>query len=275
MDYQNLTPFFPFTISTEDPVSAFVFGFSLLIILILIVMLVAKKIHNNEMLKYEFITIIAHKFRTPLTQVKWTVEEFKKTEQDPFKKQSLSEIEQSNEKLIKLTSALIELTDSDKGATTTYATERISIVSLVKNTGESFKDEFHKKNIFFAVQCPTDDFFVKVDTQRIEFVLQTLLENAFAYSTSGQNVEMVLEKRGHKAIISVTDHGIGIDRKDLHHLFTKFFRAKNAQTADTEGFGVGLYLSQAIIRRHHGTIKVDSGGIGTGATFTIALHTVK
>jgi signal transduction histidine kinase len=117
--------------------------------------------------------------------------------------------------------------------------------------------------------------FVKIDRQRMEFVLQTLLENALTYTPSGKNVDVIVSKVGHKAIISVVDHGIGIDKADMPRIFDKFFRADNARATDTEGFGVGLYLSQAIARRHKGTMDVTSDGVGFGSTFTITLKTVK
>ncbi|OHA16735.1 MAG: hypothetical protein A3C79_00125 [Candidatus Taylorbacteria bacterium RIFCSPHIGHO2_02_FULL_45_28] len=275
MDYKQLIHLLPFSVSIENSLAAIIFGILVLIFFALVIYYLIKKIGKNESLKYEFITIIAHKFRTPLTHVKWSADELVKNENDPYKKQSLQDIQRSNEKLIKLTGTLIELTDSDNTAVATYTFERISLCSLVRTVGDSFKGDFHEKNIFFSAQCPIDDIYVKVDPSRLEFVLQTLLENALLYTSPGQDVSMILQKTGREAIISVTDHGIGIDKKDISRLFSKFFRAENARVADTEGFGVGLYLAQAIVRRHKGNLDVHSEGIGKGATFTIILKTVK
>ena len=65
--------------------------------------------------------------------------------------------------------------------------------------------------------------------------------------------------------------GIGISKKDLPHIFSKFYRGKNARNTDTEGFGVGLYLASSIIKRLGGKIKVFSEGEGMGSTFTVTL----
>lgn len=275
MNYQKLSYLFPFSISIENNLAAFIFVTLLLLFLGLIIWAIIKKLSGNEILKYEFITIIAHKFRTPLTQVKWISEELLKSEQDPYKHQSLQDIEQSNEKLIKLTNTLIELTDSDNNSASTYAFEKVMLCEFVRTVSNSLKNSFHEKNIFFSVQCPPNDTQVKIDPQRMEFVLQTLLENALTYTTPGQNVDVIIQKENRKVIIAITDHGIGIDKRDLPHVFTKFFRAQNAQATDTEGFGVGLYLAQSVVRRHKGNINVYSEGIGTGSTFVITLPTTK
>lgn len=271
MNYSKFTYLFPFSFSIENLPAAIIFGVSFLIILGLLIHFIIKKFSTNETLKYEFITIVAHKFRTPLTHVKWSADALLEKEQDPYKRQSIEDIQQSNEKLIKLTNTLIELTDSDNDSTSTYAFEKVLLCEFVKTIGDEFKDAFHEKNIFFSIQCPKDDFFVKIDRQRMEFVLQALLENALIYTSTGKNVEVYIAKSGHKANISITDHGIGIDEKDIPNIFGKFFRAENARMADTEGFGVGLYLAQAVTNRHKGAIKAYSGGIGTGSTFTITL----
>ena len=248
----------------------------LLVALIITIIVLAtsklkKKIGGNESLKYEFITIIAHKFRTPLTQVKWSVGELITKEQDPFRLQSLKDIQSANEKLIKLTGTLVELTDSESSANTSYSFEKIPLSNFVKTVGDSFKNLFHEKNIFFSILPPPEDFQVEIDRTRMEFVLQVLFENAAMYSPPGRNVEVAVGQVDAEAIITVADQGVGISKADLANVFTKFFRAKDAQSADTEGLGVGLYLAQSIVARHKGSIDVSSEAVGKGATFTVKI----
>ena len=248
-----------------------ILALSIALLVIVIILALWRTLARNEKLKYEFITIIAHKFRTPLTHIKWTSDELAKTEQDSYKKQSLTDIQQSNEKLIKLTNTLLELTDASSSVATTYSWQRVSLCDFVRSASVSFKDMFHEKNIFFSVQCPPDSLFVKIDPQRMEFVIQTLLENALNYSSPGQTVEVRITRTGRRHEVSVIDHGIGIDPHDMPAMFTKFFRTKSAQAMDTEGFGVGLYLAQSIVHRHHGKLSVYSEGAGKGTTFTLSL----
>ncbi len=247
---------------------------SVAILVIAIISALWRTLARNEKLKYEFITIIAHKFRTPLTHIKWTSDELIKNEQDAYKKQSLTDIQQSNEKLIKLTNTLLELTDTSSSAASTYTFERVALCDFTRDIGATFKDLFHEKNVFFSVQCPPEPLYVKIDRQRMEFVIQTILENAVNYSSPGQTVEVKIARNGRQNEISVIDHGIGIEPQDMPHMFTKFFRTKNAQAMDTEGFGVGLYLAQSIARRHRGHISVHSDGPGKGSTFVLSLKKV-
>ncbi|MDQ2933124.1 MAG: HAMP domain-containing histidine kinase [bacterium] len=245
-------------------------------IFVLICIIVAQRFNkggDTEALKYEFITIIAHKFRTPLTYVKWSASELVNNETDPYKRKTLQEIQESNEKLIKLTGTLIEITDTDTGAASNYQYETVSLCDYIKNISNPYKDVFHGKNIFFSVQCPTENIQVKIDPARLEFVLQALLENALAYSPPGRNVEVSIGKSGKNATVSVIDNGIGIDKQDMSKIFTKFYRASNAQAADTEGFGVGLYLAGTIVHRHKGTLTAQSEGLGRGCVFTLTLPT--
>jgi signal transduction histidine kinase len=231
---------------------------------------------RNEKLKYEFIMIIAHKYRTPLTQVKWLCERLLLDEKDSFKRESLTDIQFANENLIKLTNSLLEITDDDKGALSSYSFEKIPIYSLVRETAEPFKVLFHKKNIFFSVECdPNLDVKCKVDRKRIEFVLQSLFDNARIYSPMGKDVRVLINKSFHKVIISVIDNGIGISKEELPNIFSKFFRSDSALSADTEGFGISLFLSQAIVRRHRGKLKVSSPGLGQGARFDLILKATK
>lgn len=234
-----------------------------------------KRIKSNEDLKYEFVTIIAHKFRTPLTQTKWVVESMIAMEEDSFKKESLKNIDTSNEKLISLTNTLVEITDSASRKRAQYDFERINLCELTNKIANSLTEEFHKKNIFFGIQCSDSEIYVKADRQRLEFVLQTIIENSVNYTPTGQNVDVVVIKKGNKALVQVTDNGIGIDPKELPNIFTKFYRSQSAQTMDTEGFGIGLFLARSVVQKHKGKIEVNSAGLGSGSTFTIILPLVK
>lgn len=249
-------------------------GIGLLLIYLLLHGLI-RKAGENEDLKYEFITIIAHKFRTPLTQIKWSTENLLTDETNPYRKQSLLDISSSNENLIKLTGTLVELTDSANSASGSYKFERTNLCELVKNSVDQAKTVFHEKNIFLSVTCSEPLIFASIDRPRIEFVLQTILDNACTYTPPGRNVSVSIISDGNSATIAVTDSGIGIDPKDMGRLFSKFYRSKEAKATDTEGMGIGLYLALSIVKRHHGRVDAISDGIGLGSTFSVTLPVVK
>lgn len=233
------------------------------------------KIRENEVLKYEFITIIAHKFRSPLTTTKWLLEGDLADETDPRKRESIVEMQRNTEKLISMTGTLIEMTDTDNESKSSYAFDTVNLCDFVKTITEANKNMFHEKNLFFSTKCEVAEVNAKVDKPRLEFVLQTLLENAVAYTPPGRNVDVTVGSDGRSGIIAVADNGIGIAPADISKIFTKFYRTKNAKDMDTEGFGVGLFLSQSIIRRHKGKLSVYSSGLNQGTVFTISLPIVK
>jgi len=113
---------------------------------------------------------------------------------------------------------------------------------------------------------------IRRETQNLHIILnKSISANSYTTTATHSNVEIIVSRAGRKALVSVTDHGIGMDRLDTKRLFTKFFRAKNARAMDTEGFGVSLYLAQSVMQHHHGKIEVFSEGLNKGSTFIISL----
>ncbi len=253
---------------------AFIFLLIILLIIYLCMMIWIKLI-AYETLKYEFITIIAHKFRTPLTKIKWIIEGILDIEKDSFKKENLINLSNSNQTLINLTGTLIELTDSADDALTSYKFEKVNICEFVKKITDALNTRFHEQNLFVGTNFSDPEIFVKIDRTRMEFVFQTIMENAINYSYTGKNVDIQVKKEGRKVAVSVIDQGIGIDPADSPRIFSKFFRAKNAKSMDTEGFGVGLYLANSIVKKHSGKLKISSPGVDKGTTVTILLKVVK
>lgn len=248
---------------------------AIFIIFVAIFSYIIKKSRENSRMKYEFITIVAHKFRTPLTYIKWVCDALIPDETDSFKKKSLEDVKISNQKIIDLTSTLIEIADSESSGSATYVYEKLPLGELVRSISNKYKDMMHEKNLFFAFDCKNEKSKVRVDKSRLEFVLSTLLENACIYTPPGKNVSISITNTLFSNYISIEDSGIGITKQDLPHIFTKFFRGKNARLSDTEGFGVGLYLAKSIVKKFHGKIYVESPGEGLGSTFTIKLPRVR
>lgn len=241
------------------------------IIAIITSIILIKRLKENSHMKYEFVTIVAHKFRTPMTYIKWVCDTLIPEETDSFKKKSLEEIRKSNQKIIDLTSTLIEIADDENNAGATYVFEKFTIYDFVKSITDRFKDNLHEKNLFFSLECDNKDSLVKADRSRLEFVVTTLLDNAQTYTKPGQNVSVFINTNLLNIKISVQDSGIGISKQDLPHIFSKFYRGKNARATDTEGFGVGLYLASSIVKKLGGKITVESQGEDMGSVFTITL----
>jgi signal transduction histidine kinase len=250
-----------------------IFGVVFFVAAIVIGIIAVYTLRRNVAIKYEFITIIAHKFRTPLSHIKYISEALLESEKDSLQIGNIKELRTSNDQLIGLTGTLIELAESKKDTKTSYTFEGIPLCEIVKNVSDSVRISFQEKNISFSVECPAQEVDVLCDRNRLEFVLEAVLENAYTYTPSGGKVAVIIRSSHRKASIFVTDNGIGIENKDIHHIFSKFHRAKNARAYNTEGMGVGLFMAKKIMKRLHGKIKAFSAGKDKGSTFKIILPT--
>lgn len=248
-----------------------VLGAILLITAVTIGIMALYTLRQNAALKYEFITIIAHKFRTPLSHIKYLSQMFVENEKDSLQLENMKELQKSNEQLISMTGTLIELAESKKSTESSYVFESVPLCKTTKSLADSIRISFQEKNISFSVTCPEDEISVLSDRTRLEFVLQTIFENAYTYTPSGGRVDVAVGSSHRKASVSVTDNGIGIHPRDIHNIFLKFYRTKNAQSFDTEGLGVSLYMAKKIMRRLHGNIRAFSAGENKGSTFEATL----
>lgn len=109
------------------------------------------------------------------------------------------------------------------------------------------------------------------NTESLEEMLLIFLDNAVKYTPKGGKVELIAKTPGKNLIITITDTGIGIAKKDVPHIFDRFYRADQSRSKQkADGFGLGLSLAKRIIELHHGSVTVASA-VGKGTTFTIKL----
>jgi signal transduction histidine kinase len=108
------------------------------------------------------------------------------------------------------------------------------------------------------------------DSRQLERALHNVLDNAIKFTDAGGRIELRLGVEADRALVAVTDTGIGIPADDLPGLGTPFHRAANARQQAVQGSGLGLAIVQHIVGEHGGTIRADSR-LGEGSTFTLTL----
>lgn len=133
-------------------------------------------------------------------------------------------------------------------------------IELIRNSTESYE--------IILAEAP-ETCMVNGDSQRIEQVVINLLSNAIKYSPGANKVEVKMMQQAGKALVAVTDNGLGIAEDKINNLFSRFYRIEEA-TPNISGLGIGLYLSHEIISRHEGNIWVESE-LGKGSTFWFSL----
>jgi len=218
----------------------------------------------------QFITDASHELKTPLTSLKSAMEVHLRDKHLSLKdaktliRENITEVN----KLQSLSEGLLQLAQYQKPNNQTKF-EKVSLASIIRKSIQKVKPQAMKKAI--TIEDKSQDFEFEGDQYGLSDLLVILLDNAVKYSQKGKSVTITSERTGGSLLITVSDQGIGIDQKDLPHIFDRFYRADSARSKDeTEGYGLGLSIAKKIVDNHHGAITVESK-LGKGSTFTVRL----
>ena len=137
---------------------------------------------------------------------------------------------------------------------------------IIATTAELFKDSFELKGIHIEQECLTDNDKIFCDQEQMQQVMLNLFLNAFEAMEEGGQLKVKVFREADRLMIMVKDTGCGIPEEELKKMFTPFYTTKK------DGVGLGLIITQEIIKSHGGEIKVKSE-LGRGTEFIIALPT--
>lgn len=267
MDYINRT-----IIVRYAGFPAWIFPLVLASVIVTLSIIVWFKLKEQDTLKYEFITTVTHKFRTPLTHIRWAAENLSKLNIPESDRDNIRHIEVANQKLVELTDVLINVSEANDNAYD-YDFEKASLNDLTREAIIAMKEQFSPRSINVRNAVGTD-LMVLADRERIRSVMQSLLENAVNYGPD-REISISAKRVGDDVVWHVNDMGIGIAKEDMPYIFTRFYRGKDARLSDTEGMGIGLFIAKQIILRHRGRIWAESDGAGKGSTFSFSLPAIK
>lgn len=218
----------------------------------------------------QFITDASHEIRTPLTSLRSEIEvslRDKGMTLAESRKILQSNLEEVNNLQV-LSDGLIKLTQYQKGNNGLTVTD-LSLVSLVNEAIKKVTVLAKSKKI--TIENKTKDLSLQGNLPALTELLVIILDNAIKYSPKETVVKISSEKNDGSVFIIVADQGIGIDEKDIPHLFDRFYRTdKSRNKADVPGYGLGLSIAKQIVEKHQGSIKIQSK-LNQGTTFTIQL----
>jgi PAS domain S-box-containing protein len=220
----------------------------------------------------EFISIAAHELRTPLTALNLKLESARQSLAAPAPDLAKlgTRVEGALRQTARLAGLVERLLDVSRivSGRLELRCEATDIVSLVKRATDDVREQAQRAGCELVLRAPAS-LVATCDPQRIEQVVANLLSNAIKYG-AGKPIDVVVTNPSARAVISVTDRGIGIERADLERIFARFERAAPARHYG--GLGLGLYISRRILEAHGGTIRVETTP-GRGATFLAELPT--
>jgi len=228
-----------------------------------------------EVMKSEFVSIVAHQLRTPLSAVKWTLrmlldEDFGEITLE--QREYLEKTYLSNERMINLINDLLNVSRIEEGRYI-YKPVLTNIENEVQFVLDSYKEEIDRKQIKFEFKKPKEKPpKVKVDVEKIRLAISNLLDNAIRYTLPGGRVILSLNRLSKEIEFSIKDTGVGIPEDQEGRVFTKFFRGINVIRMETEGSGLGLFITKNIIEAHGGKIWFETQE-GKGTTFYFTLPT--
>lgn len=231
-----------------------------------------------DLLKTEFVSLASHQLRTPLTAVRWFIEELYNEELGKLtseQKDYVKQVMDSNTRMIKLVNDLLDISRLE-AARIKIEPVPTDLMKLTKEVVGQYLPVSRANNCQVIVKESESALpKIKIDPALIREVLSNLISNAvkYSHSKSGQNVVFInLIKRGKYIVISVQDFGIGIPKKFQSRIFQKFFRADNVAKIDTGGTGFGLYITKMLVEASGGHVWFNSEeDHGTTFYFTLPL----
>ena len=136
--------------------------------------------------------------------------------------------------------------------------ESTNLEKLIKEIVKALSPMADARNCKISLKVKNKIPVLKLDKNKIEQVIRNILNNAISYSSKKNTISISLEKRKNDVLISCSDNGIGISKKEEKNIFKKFYRSEKAMMLSTEGTGLGLFISKAIIKQSNGKIWFKS-----------------
>jgi len=224
----------------------------------------------------QFVSNVSHELRTPLTSVKSYVDALQEGAiDDPeVAKSFLAVAQDETTRMIHMINDLLELSRMDSG-TMKLETEYVNVGELFNYILNRFdmiiaNDDKPEKYYTIKREITNSQIWVELDTSKFTQVVDNIMNNAIKYSPDGGVITARMIDRKTEVVLSITDQGLGIPKKDLGHIFDRFFRVDKARSRAQGGTGLGLAISKEIIERFGGKIWVESSE-GKGSTFSISL----
>jgi len=218
----------------------------------------------------QFTADASHELRTPISLIRTEAEiALRKSRGNEEYREALRHVLLEAEKTSTLVEELLMLARADSGRENLHLT-LLDLRSTIGETANEWRQLVESRNLQFTQAIPDCDLPVLADRMSLQRLLAILLDNAVKYTPPPGVVELRLEKRDDKAVITVRDSGIGIAEQDQARIFERFYRADKARSRAPGGAGIGLAIADWIVQQHRGSITVQSS-IGSGSSFVVEL----
>lgn len=231
-----------------------------------------EQIQQLDKIKDEFVFIIAHELRSPITAIRGYLELITtdaKSKVEPNLKNLLHKSFSTGNKLANIVSLLLEVARIETGKIRFYF-QKIDVRSSIDFVLENMQHDVSEKSIQLTIDVPKDNL-IFIDKERLEEILIILLENAIYFTPEYGKILIATHTSDKQLKLSVSDSGVGIPEEMRPKMFEKLYTENtNAGEIKVKGYGIGLYVAKQLLMRMNGDISFESV-LGKGTTFTLTL----
>lgn len=220
---------------------------------------------NEE--RVRFYTGFSHELKTPLTLILAPLENLLDEIVHKQHRKSLKLIKRNAHNLHQFINKLLEFRKSEEGLSQ-LTLNNYNLTKNLSNWLGVYEPLLKKKNLDLVIQMSQTPVYIYCDLEKIQVIVNNLISNAINYSPENSTINIELSQDEEAVFLKVIDHGSGINRQDLEHIFEWYYQANT--TLKKDGSGIGLALSRRFALLHNGTLAVESK-LGAGSTFTLKL----
>lgn len=238
-----------------------------------------RQLEAVSLAKSEFIEVVAHQFRTPLSSIRWNGElladALAEKKIDPEYADAVETIRLKSVYLIETLDRVFATLDIETGKLVVDA-KPYFLWEAVQDVYNQYEKEIYRRGIKWKFTRAKDQLKeIPMDKAKIATVLKILVGNAITYSSDGGSIAASVGDRTINGkeyqVFTIKDSGIGIPKEEADKVFEKFYRAQPAKLKSPDGTGLGMFIIKNLVEAHEGLVRLESEGVGKGTTISFAL----
>jgi len=270
-----LTTYFIGTRYITDPLTVLLIVLGVTAVLFILEFIIThsfERLAEASRMKSEFINVVSHQLRSPITNLKWALELLTSKQvqiAEEKKEEYFTNFQENVDRMSELVDDLLIVSRIEEGALP-IRKKPVLLQEIIATLAHRYKFFAEASHVQIDVTAADPLPAVLADPSQIKLAIENLIDNALRYTKGGGTVQVGAKRERNYVIVSVKDSGVGIPKEDQKFIFQKFFRSENVLREQTRGSGLGLFIARAIVMRAGGRIWFESEE-GKGTTFFVRL----